>query len=83
MYSSGILTNFKKIQVRSTIGDLFDDVTQPHGGLSSAESFRVVLIQKTRCSEMLQHGSLSSENLGHGVAYKQHNLDHRILSESE
>lgn len=83
MISSHLLTNFKKIQVRATIGDLLDDITEPHCRLSSAESFRIVFIQKTRRAKMLQHSSLSSEDLGHCVSYEQHDLDDRILGESE
>lgn len=67
--------------MRAAISDLLDDVTQPHGRLSSAKSFRVVLIQKTGGAEVLEHSSFSSENLGHSITYEQHNFDDRILGE--
>jgi hypothetical protein len=70
--TTGCLTDFKNLQMRVTISELFDAICKPLVGLHNAKAVGVILIQKTGRPEVLQHVRLAAEDGWHDFSDKQH-----------
>ena len=52
--------------------ELFNHSTEPHPGLLKSEPSGIVLVQKSRCTEMFQHACFPPKDFGHDLANEEH-----------